>query len=85
MIKLFKIPIAKILIFLFLITPAKSEFDVDAATVILQDYYSGEILFEKEADLSIYPASMTKIMTSIIAFDLIEEGDLSLYKISMMR
>ena len=78
MIKLFKIPIAKILIFLFLITPAKSEFDVDAATVILQDYYSGEILFEKEADLSIYPASMTKIMTSIIAFDLIEEGDLNL-------
>ena len=47
-------------------------------TAIIQDYHSGEILFEKEADLSIYPASMTKIMTSIIAFDLIKSGDLSM-------
>ena len=39
---------------------------------------SGKILFEKDADKSIYPASMTKIMTTIIAFDLIERGDLSL-------
>ena len=53
-------------------------FDIDAKTAILQDYLSGEILYEKESDLSIYPASMTKIMTSIIAFDLIEKGDLSL-------
>ena len=40
--------------------------------VILQDFLSGEILYEKQADDSIYPASMTKIMTSIIAFDLIK-------------
>ena len=52
--------------------------DIKARTVILQDYYSGEILYEKEADISIYPASMTKIMTSIIAFDLIKSGDLKL-------
>ncbi len=52
--------------------------DVKARTAILQDYYSGEILYEKEADMSIYPASMTKIMTSIIAFDLIKSGDLKL-------
>ena len=52
--------------------------DVKAKTAILQDYYSGEILFEKEPDISIYPASMTKIMTSIIAFDLIKSGDLKL-------
>ena len=53
-------------------------FDIEAKTAILQDYLSGEILYEKDADLSIYPASMTKIMTSIIAFELIEKGDLSL-------
>ena len=52
--------------------------EINARTAILQDYLSGEILYEKEADLSIYPASMTKIMTSIIAFDLIKSGDLSL-------
>ncbi len=55
-----------------------SEFDVKAKTAILQDYLSGEILYEKEPDMSIYPASMTKIMTSIIAFDLIKKGQLSL-------
>jgi serine-type D-Ala-D-Ala carboxypeptidase (penicillin-binding protein 5/6) len=55
-----------------------SELDVKARTAILQDFLSGEILYEKEPDRSIYPASMTKIMTSIIAFDLIKLGDLSL-------
>ena len=55
-----------------------AEFDIKARTAILQDYYSGEILYEKEADRSIYPASMTKIMTTIIAFDLIKSGDLTL-------
>ena len=52
--------------------------DIKARTVILQDFLSEEILYEKNADESIYPASMTKIMTSIIAFDLIKSGDLSL-------
>ena len=51
---------------------------VNAKTAILQDYLSGEILYEKDADLSIYPASMTKIMTTIIAFDLIKKGELTL-------
>ena len=51
---------------------------IDASTAILQDYHSGEILYEKEPDKLIYPASMTKIMTSIIAFDLIKTGDLNL-------
>jgi D-alanyl-D-alanine carboxypeptidase (penicillin-binding protein 5/6) len=52
--------------------------EIKARTAILQDYLSGEILYEKEPDRSIYPASMTKIMTSIIAFDLIKSGDLNL-------
>ena len=52
--------------------------EVKASTAILQDFLSGEILYEKEPDRSIYPASMTKIMTSIIAFDLIKSGDLNL-------
>ena len=55
-----------------------SSIEIKARTAILQDFLSGEILYEKEPDLSIYPASMTKIMTSIIAFDLIKSGDLSL-------
>ncbi len=69
-----------ILNFLFLIflNSANANIDVKARTAILQDFLSGEILYEKEPDRSIYPASMTKIMTAIIAFDLIKSGDLSL-------
>ena len=55
-----------------------AEFDIKAKTVIIQDFLSGKILFEKEPDLKIFPASMTKIMTTIIAFDLIESGQLTL-------
>ena len=51
---------------------------IDAKTAILMDYDSEKILFELEPDLQIYPASMTKIMTSIIAFELINQGKLSL-------
>ena len=68
-----------ILLSVFIFTSSKTaEYDINAKSAILQDYLSGEILFEKEADLSIYPASMTKIMTSIVAFDLIKKGQLSL-------
>ena len=55
-----------------------SAFDINARTAILQDYLSGEILYEKDIQRSIYPASMTKIMTSIIVFDLLKSGDLNL-------
>ena len=63
---------------LFFFNHSFANIDIKARTAILQDYLSGEILYEKEPDRSIYPASMTKIMTSIIAFDLIKSGDLSL-------
>jgi D-alanyl-D-alanine carboxypeptidase (penicillin-binding protein 5/6) len=65
-------------ILLFLTFSSHAAFEIKARTVILQDYFSGEILYEKEADKSIYPASMTKIMTAIVVFDLIRSGDLSL-------
>tara|TARA_B100000579_G_scaffold437498_1_gene467086 strand:- start:1529 stop:2689 length:1161 start_codon:yes stop_codon:yes gene_type:complete len=78
MIKKIRINLIKFFIALFFFSPASADFDIKASTAILQDYSSGEILFEKDADREIYPASMTKIMTSIIAFDLISKGDLSL-------
>ena len=72
----------KLFIFLFVsflfLESSNANFDIKARTAILQDYYSGEILYEKDPDISIYPASMTKIMTAIIAFDLIKSGDLKL-------
>ena len=73
-----KTKLITIIITLVLTFNVNAAFEIKARTAILQDYLSGEILFEKEADKSIYPASMTKIMTAIIAFDLIKSGDLSL-------
>jgi len=51
---------------------------LDVKTAILMDYNSGKILYELEPDLSIYPASMTKIMTSIIVFELLQKGKIKL-------
>ena len=73
-----KLFIAILIINFLNIGHVKAVFDIEAKTAILQDYLSGEILYEKDPDLSIYPASMTKIMTSIIAFELIKRGDLNL-------
>ena len=75
---MFKKIIYLIFINLFFQNLSLANLEIQARTAILQDYLSGEILYEKEPDRSIYPASMTKIMTSIIAFDLIKSGDLSL-------
>ena len=51
---------------------------INARTAIVVDYHSDKVLFELDADANIYPASMTKIMTTIIAFDLIKKNRLSL-------
>ena len=73
-----RIKFLTILILLLSTFNSNAGFEIKARTAILQDSLSGEILYEKEPDKSIYPASMTKIMTSIVAFDLIKSGDLSL-------
>ena len=52
--------------------------NIQARTGILIDYHSDEVLYELDPDFQIYPASMTKIMTSIVAFDLIKKNKLSL-------
>lgn len=52
--------------------------NIQARTGILIDYHSDEILYELDPDSQIYPASMTKIMTSIVAFDLLKKNQLSL-------
>ena len=68
-----------ILVFLlFQIKNTYSEINIDARYIILQDHLSGEILYEQNADDKIYPASLTKIMTSIVAFDLLKKGETSL-------
>ncbi|MDA9623696.1 D-alanyl-D-alanine carboxypeptidase [Pelagibacteraceae bacterium] len=52
--------------------------DISAKTAILIDHDSKKIIYELDPDISIYPASMTKIMTTIVAFDLLKKGKISL-------
>ena len=74
----------KKLLYLFIIlislnfTEVYANFNIKVRTAILQDYLSGKILYEKDADRKIFPASMTKIMTAIIAFDLLKSNEINL-------
>ena len=72
--KLFKI----ILFYIFFAVSVQANPIINARTGILIDYHSDKILYELDADSQIYPASMTKIMTSIIAFDLLQKNKLNL-------
>ena len=53
-------------------------FNTDAPIAYMTDLSSGAVLFEKDADRQIPPASMAKIMTVHVAFDLIDKGELKL-------
>jgi D-alanyl-D-alanine carboxypeptidase (penicillin-binding protein 5/6) len=66
------------LIFVNFLNLSAAEFNIKARTAILIDYDSNKILYELDPDLQIYPASMTKIMTSIIVFDLLQNDKLKL-------
>ena len=51
-------------------------FETRARNAILIDYDTQTVLFEKDADARIPPASLTKLMTSAVIFDAIEAGRL---------
>ena len=51
---------------------------VDAAAYIVIDQQSGQVLAEKDADIRVDPASLTKLMTSLVTFDALRAGTLKL-------
>ncbi len=57
---------------------AAPNFETDAPIAYMTDLSSGAVLFEKNADKQIPPASMAKMMTVYVAFDLIQKGKLKL-------
>ena len=67
-----------LIIFCCLTTGLLADPKIDVKTAILIDHDSNEIIYELEPDMSIYPASMTKIMTSLVVFDLLKNEKLSL-------
>src|SRR5829696_927870 len=66
--------------------PAKAPpFDTPAKVAYLIDLSSGAVLLAKDADRRMPPASMAKMMTTNVAFELIKKGDLTLNKMCTVR
>ena len=66
--------------------PAKAPpFETSAKVAYLIDLSSGAVLLSKNADVRMPPASMAKMMTTNVAFELIRKGDLKLDKMCTVR
>lgn len=66
--------------------PAKAPpFDTPAPIAYMVDLSSGAVLLSKDADRRMPPASMAKMMTTNVAFELIDRGDLALSKMCTVR
>ncbi len=57
---------------------ARAEIITPSEYVIIMDHESGEVLYEKNADVPMKPASMAKLMTTYIAFKQLAEGSLKM-------
>jgi D-alanyl-D-alanine carboxypeptidase (penicillin-binding protein 5/6) len=64
---------------------AAPQFDTPAKVAYLYDVNSGAVLFAKSADMHMPPASMAKMMTTEVAFELIDKGQLPLNKMCTVR
>lgn len=66
--------------------PAQApQFETTAPIAYLVDLSSGAVLFSKNADQQFPPASMAKMMTTEVAFELIDRGQLSMDKMCTVR
>jgi D-alanyl-D-alanine carboxypeptidase (penicillin-binding protein 5/6) len=54
---------------------ALEEPDIRASNVILIEAITGQVLYEKDADAKIYPASTTKILTALVALRAVAAGE----------
>ena len=54
-----------------------SSFTTKAPHVVIMDFATGEVLFEKDAREPMAPASMTKIMTANMIFEALENGTIT--------
>ena len=73
-----KLSINIIIAILFTINSAFALIDTDAETAIIIDADTGYVLYEKNSNKKTFPASMTKIMTSMIVFEKLSNGSLTL-------
>jgi len=64
---------------------AAPPFDTPATTAFMKDLSSGAVLYAKNPDVRMPPASMAKMMTVYVAFDLISKGELKLDAMATVR
>jgi D-alanyl-D-alanine carboxypeptidase (penicillin-binding protein 5/6) len=66
-------------------TAAAPPFDTAAPVAYMVDLSSGAVLYAKDPDRRIPPASMAKMMTTHLAFHLIKKGDIKLNQMCTVR
>jgi len=70
-----------ILVLISLILPVAVSAQIlesDADYAVIMDHETGEVLWSKNGDVAMIPASMTKMMTAYFVFDLIDQGEITL-------
>lgn len=75
-----------IFIFQFIIVPIrvtaeekdKDEIEIEASSALLMEPNSGKVIYEKNANEKLPPASVTKIMTMLIAMEAVDSGNIKL-------
>ena len=57
---------------------AEAKLSITSASAVLMDYHTGRVLYEKNAHEQLPPASVTKIMTLVLALEALRDGKVSL-------
>ena len=83
--------LAALLCAIFLVQPVMAEeattemtveetakIEITAPSALLMEASTGQIIYEKDADIKRAPASVTKVMTLLLIFDALEEGKIKL-------
>lgn len=71
--------ISGMICFLFLVDSVNaSQLEIDSPSAILVEATTGEVIYEKNADQPLKPASITKIMTLLLTFEALEKGQINL-------
>ncbi|MCD8015171.1 MAG: D-alanyl-D-alanine carboxypeptidase [Lachnospiraceae bacterium] len=64
-----------VLLFAFSVS---AEPEIDTPHAVVMEVSTGTVLYEKDADTPVHPASVTKIMTVLLIFEALEKGSISL-------
>lgn len=78
------LPLFLAVIFLFLAAPARADvpdcvpFEVNAESAVLMEMSTGTVLYAKNADRALPPASVTKIMTLLLFMEEVDAGNIAL-------